>query len=115
MYKRQTWARSKIRITKADEDMVFMARRSFLFINGQPWVKRDNPTFDVTMGAFDGAEVAEFVGMFALHKLSFIMNIADFALYRDDGICAIKGSERTADHIRQKIEDICRKQKFLWS
>ena len=38
-----------------------MARHSFLFIDGKPWVKKENPTFDVTMGAYDGAKVAEFV------------------------------------------------------
>ena len=95
-----------IKITKADESMVFMARRSFLFMNGQPWVKKENPAFDVTMGAFDGAEVAEFVGLFILHRLSFIMNYSDFALYRDDGICAIKGTKRTVDDTRKKIEGI---------
>ena len=59
---------------------------------------------DVIMGTFDGAEVAEFVGLFILHKLSSIMDITDFALYRDDGICAIKGTERTVNKVRKKLE-----------
>ena len=57
------WARSIVKIPKSDEDVVFMARRSFLFFNDKVWVKKEEPTFDVTMGAFDGAEVAEFVGL----------------------------------------------------
>ena len=83
------WAGSIMKIPKSDEEIVFMARKSFLFLNGTPWVKKNGSSFDVTMGAFDGTEVAEFVGLFLLHKLSHIMNIMDFALYQDDGICAI--------------------------
>ena len=83
-----------------------MARHSFLFINGHPWVKKENPSFDVTMGAFDGAEVAEFIGLYILHKLSSIMKISDFALYRDDGICAIRGTKRCVDKIRKKIHEM---------
>ena len=98
------WYMVKVKLPVVDEDLIFMARHSFLFINGQPWVKRRDPTFDVTMGAYDGAEVAEFVGLFILHKLSSIMNISDFALYRDDGICAITGTKRAVDKTRKKIE-----------
>ena len=88
------WACSLIKIPKSDKDMVFTTRRSFLFVNDQPWVKQENPAFDVTMGSFDGAEVAEFVGLFLLHKLTSIMHLSDFALYRDDGICALRGTKR---------------------
>ena len=28
-----------------------------LFHSNQPWIKRDIYTFDVTMGAYDGAEI----------------------------------------------------------
>ena len=72
------WARSLTKISKQDEEMIVHARNSFLFLNGRPWVKKVNPTFDVTMGAFDGAEVAEFIGLFILSKLVKIMKITDF-------------------------------------
>ena len=39
------------------------ARRSFLFHNSEPWIKKENSKFDVTMGAFDEAEVCELVGL----------------------------------------------------
>jgi len=67
-----TWARTLVKISKPDEELIFMARKSFLFMNNQPWVKKENPTFDVTMGSYDGAEVAEFVGLFLLSELSQI-------------------------------------------
>ena len=100
------WAKTITEINSSNEQMIFMARHSFLFINGHPWVKKENPSFDVTMGAFDGAEVAEFIILYILHKLSSIMKISDFALYRDDGICAIRGTKRCVDKIRKKINEI---------
>ena len=100
------WARTLVNIPSADEELVFMARKSFLFMNEQPWVKKENPTFDVTMGSYDGAEVAEFVGLFLLNELSHILCIHDYALYRDDGICAVKGSRSDVDRIRKQIEKV---------
>ena len=99
-----SWARYLIRIPEADELLVFMARNSLLFVDSKPWVKKENPSFDVTMGSFDGAEVAEFVGLFLLNELTSIMSQADFALYRDDGICAIRGTKRSVDDTQKKIE-----------
>ena len=59
------------------------ARRSILFMEGKPWVKKSNPDFDVTMGSFDGAEISEIVG---LYILSFLHQIPGFngGLYRDN-------------------------------
>ena len=31
------------------------------------------------------------------------MNINDYALYRDDGICALKGNKSTVDNIRKEL------------
>ena len=36
---------------------MFHARKSLLFHSNQPRVKRDIDTFDVTMGAYNGAEI----------------------------------------------------------
>ena len=58
------------------------------------------------MGAFDGAEVEEFVGLFLLHKLSTIMSISDYALYRDDRILSIRGSKKSVDDILKRIISI---------
>jgi hypothetical protein len=41
------------------------ARKSQLFNNGKPWIKRDSSSlFDVTMGSYNGAEICELVGLF---------------------------------------------------
>ena len=42
--------------------------------------------FDVTMGAYDGAEVHELVGTFLLDKISEKYYKNSIGLYRDDGL-----------------------------
>jgi hypothetical protein len=63
------------------------ARKSFLFNNGNPWVKRNNNSlFDVTMDCFDGAEICELVGLYILNDLSRKFGNDFVGLYRDDGL-----------------------------
>ena len=51
-------------ICKTDMEIVLTARESFLFRNGIPYVKKNrNDRFDVPMGSWDGAEVAELCGI----------------------------------------------------
>ena len=42
------------------------------------------------MGAFDGAEVCELVGIFLLDKLSSIYNKKCIGIYQDDGLAVFK-------------------------
>ena len=61
--------------------------------------------FDVTMGCYDGAEVCELVGMFALSRLAKGVPAADsIGLYRDDGLGVLRKSPGSkADRIRKDI------------
>ena len=78
-------------------------RNSFLFSNGDPWVKTNNPTFDVTMGSLDGAEICEMVGLYILNKLRDIIPSNQYGLYRDDGLAMISGSGPEMDRLRKDI------------
>ena len=40
-----------------------------LFNQEQPWMKKESHLFDVSMGAYDGAEVCEFIGIFLFNLL----------------------------------------------
>ena len=62
---------------------------SFLFQNGEPWVKKNNSNFDVTMGSYDGAETAEIVGLYVLNKLEKLIDQKHLGLYRDDGLAVV--------------------------
>ena len=47
------------------------------------------------MGAYDGAEVAEFVGLYLLSNLE-----------KDEGLCVVQGSGREIEKIRMKMFSI---------
>lgn len=75
--------------TTIEEDTINIikhSRKSFLFSrSNELWTKQDG-LFDVTMGAPDGAEVCETVGLFLLHEIKTAFPQLDFGLYRDDGL-----------------------------
>ena len=55
-----------------DHDVVIInhSRKSFLFHENEPWVKKEgNEDFDVTIGSNDGAEISELVSLLMLSKL----------------------------------------------
>ena len=84
------FAKTVTNITNKEIEIIFHARKSLLFENGESWVKKGNNLFDVTMGAFDGAEVCELVGCFLLTKLSKNYDSQNIGLYRDDGLAIFK-------------------------
>ena len=67
------------------------ARKTLLFHESVPWVKRSgNEDFNVPMGSYDGAEVCELVGAFLLNNLGHIIDKSNVGLYRDNGLSVIK-------------------------
>ena len=82
------FAKSKVRISKIDEDTIFHARKSLLFDGSHVWIKKKGGLFDVTMGAYDGAEVCELVGTYLLNKVTEKYPKEKIGLYRDDGLAA---------------------------
>ena len=64
------WARSKVFISDTAIDIIICARRNVLFDGENIWVKKKNSRFDIGMGAFDGAECSELIGLFMLHRLT---------------------------------------------
>ena len=66
--------------------------------------KSKNGLFDVSMGSYDGAEVCELVGSYALASLPAKYKRKDVGLYRDDGLAVHRGvSGRNADRIRKDL------------
>ena len=98
------WATQFTAITDSDIRIIKHARKSLLFHDGLPWVKRDSSNaFDVTMGSYDGAEICELVGLFIFSKLkdTFGNNIG---LYRDDGLVLLDTkSGRLSDKARKDL------------
>ncbi|XP_065665814.1 uncharacterized protein LOC136087319 [Hydra vulgaris] len=53
------FAKQHLTLNKENISLIFHARKSLLFNNDQVWIKQSSGLFDVSMGAFDGAEVCE--------------------------------------------------------
>ena len=74
------------------------ACKSLLFYNGEAWIKQnkdesegsnaDDPPclFDVTMGAYMGAQICDLVGLYLLHQIENRFPLLKLGLYRDDGL-----------------------------
>ena len=83
-------ASSYINIPENDKKIINHARKSLLFKKQQTWIKKESGLFDVTMGAYNGAEVCELVVSFLLYALSLKYNEANIGLYRDGGLAVFR-------------------------
>ena len=83
------FAKQHTEISKEDIAIIKHARQALLFTEDESgktaWTKTSS-TFDVTMGAPDGAEVCELVGLFILNEIRANFPELRFGLYRDDGL-----------------------------
>ena len=87
-----TWAKIFTDISEIEHDTIMHARKPLLFDNSErPWMKKNClNAFDVAMGAFDGAEICELVGLFILNELESNFGAESFGLYRDDGLAVLR-------------------------
>ena len=86
---------------------MFHARKSLLYYNDEPWVKKGESNFDVSMDAYDGAEVCELIGIFMLSLLSKHINKNHIGLYRDDGLAILKNtSGPEAEKLKKKLQKL---------
>ena len=101
------FAKLYISITNKDIEAIFHARKSLLYYNDEPWVKKGESNFDVSMDAYDGAEVCELIGIFMLSLLSKHINKNHIGLYRDDGLAILKNtSGPEAEKLKKKLQKL---------
>lgn len=106
------WAEKFTKITDLEYETIMHSRKTILFDNREkPWTKKDSAnTFDVAMGAFDGAEICELVGLLILHELNTELGAESVGLYRDDGLAALrKCSGSQAERMRKMLAKIFKK------
>ena len=86
---------------------MFHTTKSLLCYNDEPWVKKWESNFDVTMGAYNGAEVCELIGIFMLSLLSKHINKIHIGLYKDDGLTILKNtSGLAAEKLKKKFQKL---------
>ena len=100
-------------ISSEDRQIIMHSRQALLFTQDErgrktAWTKK-NSTFDVTMGAPDGAEVCELVGLFLLNEVKQNFPELNFGLYRDDGLAEHRRiGGRQMEAMRQRLQALFR-------
>ena len=98
---------------KLNIEAILHATKSLLYCNDESWVKKGESNFDVLMGAYDGAEVCELIGIFMLPLLNKHINKNHIGLYRDNGLAILKTtSGPEAEKLVKKFQKLF-KQKDL--
>ena len=95
------WCSTMVDIPEEDRDLIMHTRRSILINGEETWVKKGEDLFDVTMGAFDGAEVCDICGLFLLSQLTHLP--IKGGLYRDDALFA---SNLPPKQVHKTMEEI---------
>ena len=103
------FAKLHVEVKAEDLKTILHARKSLLFNAEHTWIKKEGGLFDVTMGAYDGAEVCELVGTFLLSKIQ--EKYKNVGLYRDDGLSAFKNmSGPESERVKKDIQRIFREK-----
>ena len=91
-------------ITRKDAEVIFHARKSILYNDGETWVKKECGSFDVTIGAYDGEEVCELIGIYMLYLIGKKFNSKNIGLYRDDRLAVFKNvSGPASEKIKKQL------------
>ena len=83
-------------------ETIFHARKSLPFDDNNTWIKREGVHFDVTMGAYDSAEVCDLGGTYLLSLIAEKYNKNDIGLFRDDGLAIFKSTSGPKNEKIQK-------------
>ena len=95
------WASTFVNITLKEREIIIKSKQSFLYTGDTPWVKKGDVNFDIGMGAWDGAESTDLVGLFMLWEMRNLQ--ADTILYRDDGLIAADCTPQNVEKLKQDI------------
>ena len=84
-----------------ERNIIIYAKKSTLIHKQQPWQKKGDTTFDVTMGSYDGAETCELVGNFLFSQIQDLS--INVGLYRGDGLATTSITPRDTENIKKEI------------
>ena len=64
-----TFAETVINLDDHDKKIIYHSLKSLLFSQEQTWMKKRSDLFDVSMGAYNGVEMCELIGILLLNLL----------------------------------------------
>ena len=95
-----------VNVTQRDIEVMFYSRKSLLYA-GIPWVKKERNGFDVTMAAYDGAEIYKLIVIFILSLIGKKYDSENIGLYSDYGLSIFKNtSGPELEKIKKDIQKI---------
>ena len=103
------WAKGFEDISDDEKDILIQSKKSVLFSNGDYWTKKSESDFDNAMGAYDGAECCDLVGLFMLSEIRKLNLNLNCILYRDDGLGVSSSTPRQREGIKKKICEVFNK------
>ena len=103
-----TYARKYVDISDNEERILWHARKGYTLWKKEVWAKIKGSDFDVAIGSPDGAEVAEFVGLYLLDKVTKILQ--ESGLYRDDGAGVTRATGPQVSRLEKKLHDTFKKE-----
>ena len=81
--------KKKVSVVQEEETKIDHTRKSLLFKDQETDEKRGQ-LFDMTVGAYNRAEICELVRLFIIYKFQQLNQINNFGLYRDDELAEVK-------------------------
>ena len=100
------FASEYICISRCDIDVINHARKLLLFDGFHTWIRKQG-LFDVSMGAYDGAEVCEIVVIYMLHLLPKKYNKNNFGLCSDDGLAVLRNKSGVqTEQVKKNIRNM---------
>ena len=107
------FAKEHVSITRKDVEIIFHERKIILNNDREPWVKKESGSFDLTMGAYDGADVCELIDIYMLYLIGKKYDSKNIELYRDNGLAVFKNvSGPTSEKKKRQLQSLV-KQKGL--
>ena len=97
------WAMMYVNITPEEKNIIMQAKKSYLYTGKTPWVKKGEKNFDVGMGAWDGAESCDIVGLYLLDQLRNRIKELETGIYRDDALGLLKQLLETLKRSDKKL------------
>ena len=101
------FTRQHVQIKRQDFNIMQHARKSLLYNKEILLQKKKADLLDVSMGAYDEAEVCETVGLFLLNNLAIRFDKNSVGLYKGNGLALFENiNSHPADKIRKEFHQL---------